>query len=84
MRKSTKNENTFGLYLDGNKYYIVVQLIAYYLSRYELSKENYDTIQEADKLLWAHYHYYMNYPELCETEARRHSEYVVSNYIKYS
>jgi len=84
MRKLTINENTFELNFKGKKYHIVDRLIAYYLSRYALSKEKYDSIKEADKLLWAHYHYYMNNPELCESEARQHSRYVVSNYIKYS
>lgn len=84
MKKLTINENTFELNFKGEKYHIVDRLIAYYLSRYALSKEKYDSIQEADKLLWAHYHYYMNNPKLCQTKARQHSEYIVSNYIKYS
>jgi len=84
MQELTENENILKMTYKGKEYQIIYRLVAYYLSRYMLRKEKYDSIQEADKLLWVHYHFYMNNPEFFELEARHHSDFIVNNYIKYS
>jgi len=80
MEKLTKNKNLIELSFKGNKYQIVDRLVAFYLSKYLLSKEKYNSIEEADKLLWDHYIFYIHNSKKCESDAKKNIEYIISSY----
>ena len=83
MKKITKINGIYVFNVNGIKYQMVDRLVAFYLGRYTISTKNYDSIEEADNLLWIHYKRYMSNPNLCEKEAKIHFDYIVTNYCKF-
>jgi len=48
MNKLTKDGQLFVFSYKGKEYHIIGRLVAYYLAKLKLSKENYNSIEEAD------------------------------------
>jgi len=83
MIKSDKIEKMYVFNLGGKEYHIIGRLVAYYLAKLKLSKENYNSIEEADRLLWNHYSFYINNPKQCESEVKKNIKYIVSSYKEF-
>jgi hypothetical protein len=83
MEKLTVNNIIFKFDYRGKKYYISEKLVAFYLSRYFMSKAKPNSIKEADRLFWRYYKKYLDHPQLCENDSKIHIDYILSSYLRY-
>lgn len=83
MKELTKDESAFEFIYEDKKYLIPTRLVAFYLSKRLLSIDNYDYVEDANRLLWNHYTKYINNIELCKLDAHKNINYIITNYINF-
>jgi len=83
MKQLTKNENLLEFIYEDEEYLIPTRLVAFYLSKRLLSFEKYNSVDEANELLWNHFTKYINNIELCKFDAHKYIKYILSNYSEF-
>ena len=78
-----KDGEVFVLNYDGKKYKIIDRLVAFYLAKLKLRNENYNSVSDANKLLWYHYNFYINNLKQCESEAKINVKYIILSYKEF-